>query len=438
MSLQTRIIGMMAILLAACLVVGAVLLSLHARKIAAAEVETAFRGSVLSVTDTLRSNVQHTITLRKVVRSFQGQRHVRAALINENDKIIVQSQTAVLSDPAPDWFARLVAPPPLTTTIPIALKGYPCLIRLTSDPRNEVAEIWASAQDAFTVMLLFCGTTMVLVFVMTAAAGRFFARFRAGLMTIAAGDYSAHVDGVGPAELRELAQGFNHMAARLTDLQHRNSQLDVQLQTMQEDERAGIARDLHDEVGPQLFALQVDAKAISKLGTPEAERLGFAVRDTVARIQQQVSAILCQLRPLSQLEFGLEQAIGDLVTFWSRRHPGIQFESTIDLPVKLERTLEEVAYRVVQESVSNAVRHGRPSHIAIAVTSQDRNLLVLVSDDGGGTKAGSTELSLGHSGIAGMGERVRGANGSFRIEDTDGEGVLVRVMLPLSKEREPA
>lgn len=438
MSFQTRIIGMMAILLVVCLMVGAVLLSLHARKIAAAEVGTAFRGSVLSVSDTLRSNVLHTITLRNVVHSFQGQRHVRAALINENGEVIVQSQTALPSDLAPDWFVRLVAPPRLTTTIPIALKGYPCLIRLTSDPRNEVAEIWASAQDAFTVMLLFCGATMVLVFVVTGAASRFFARFRAGLMAVAAGDYSAHVDGGGPAELRELAQGFNHMAARLMDLQRRNSQLDVQLQTMQEDERKGIARDLHDEVGPQLFALQVDAKAISKLGTPEAERLGFAVRDTVARIQQQVSSILRQLRPLTQLEFGLEQAIGALVTFWSRRHPGIRFESKIDLPVTLERTLEEVAYRVVQESISNAVRHGQPSYIAIAVTCQDRSLIVMVSDDGGGAKAGSTEHGLGHSGIAGMEERVRGVNGSFRIEGANGDGVLVRAILPLSKERELA
>lgn len=438
LSLQTRIIAMMAVVLATCMLAGGVLLSLHARELAAAEVETAFHGSVLSVTDTLRSNVQHTITLRQVVRSFQGQRHVRAALVNEDGKIIVQSDPAPVANPAPGWFVSLVAPPSMTTTIPFALKGYPCLVRLTSDPRNKVAEIWASARDAFAIMLLLCAMTMIVVSLATAAASRFFARFRAGLMAIAAGDYSARIAGAGPLEFWELARGFNDMAVQLSELQRRNKQLGAQLQTTQADERAELARDLHDEIGPHLFALQVDAKAISKLGAPEAEQLGFAVRDTVSRIQQEVSAILRRLRPLTQLEFGLEQAITDLVAFWTRRHPGISFEARIDPIGGMDRTIEETAYRVVQESLSNAVRHGQPSRIDIAVGVEDQNLIVAVSDNGRGAPSGSTETSLGRAGIAGMEHRVKDANGTLHIDIVNGQGVMVRAVLPLLRSYEAA
>ena len=95
------------------------------------------------------------------------------------------------------------------------------------------------------------------------------------------------------------------------------------LQSAQEEERAEIARDLHDEVGPYLFALQVDAKAIAKIDTPEAARLGASVREAVMHIQQHVRDILRQLRPVTQLEFGLEAAVARprrlLVAAQSRR-----------------------------------------------------------------------------------------------------------------------
>src|SRR6185503_9446641 len=106
------------------------------------EVRTAFSGATQSVRDTLRSDVEHTVTLREVVANFQGQRHVRAALVNETGKVIVQSEIAHLADRAPAWFERMMAPQSLTARIPIALPGYPCVVVLTSDPRSEIAEIW--------------------------------------------------------------------------------------------------------------------------------------------------------------------------------------------------------------------------------------------------------------------------------------------------------
>ncbi len=377
MSLQFRVLGSIVALLFLALAAGAVLLFVHAHSVVDLEVRTAFAGSVQSVRDTLRSDVEHTVTLRQVVASFHGQRHVKTELVNEKGKVIVQSRLGHVADPAPDWFYRLMAPPPLVARVPLALPKFPCVLVVMSDPGNEIAEVWSHARDAFLIMLLFCVTTLAVVSLALASALRFFRKLQAGLLSISAGDYDTRLPVQGPPEFARLLDGFNHMAAQLSAFSRSNRQLYQQLQSVQEEERAEIARDLHDEVGPYLFTIQVDAAAVRKLEAPEAERLGNAVREAVIHIQEHVKNILRQLRPVPQLEFGLEPAIRDLTAFWARRRPDVRFEQTILLHGKLPRRYEEATYRIVQESLSNAIRHGRPSVIRIDIRSHPEELAVM-------------------------------------------------------------
>lgn len=439
MSLKFRILGSIAALLILSLCAGAVLLSVHAHTLVDLEIRAAFNGAAQSVRDTLRSDVEHTVTLREVVSSFQGQRHVRAALVNEKGKVIVQSQIGTLADPAPAWFVRLMAPQTLTTSIPIPLPEYPCLVVLTSDPSSEMAEVWGHVRDAFLIMLLFCASTMAVVSLAVGAALRFLGRFQAGLQAISDGRYDTHLDVKGPPEFARLARGFNHMASQLADFLRANRQLYAQLQRAQEEERTEVARDLHDEVGPYLFALQVDAKAIGKINTPEARQLGASVREAVVHIQRHVRDILRQLRPVTQLEFGLEAAIGDLTAFWTRRNPQLRFELDIRLATAPSRRQEETIYRIVQESISNAVRHARPDVIRIEIRSDAEKLAVMVEDNGGGIRAGTGDnTSLGQAGIAGMRERVLALKGKLDIANVEGHGVRLFAVLPLEREHEAA
>lgn len=439
MSLKFRVLGSIVALLVLSLLAGAILLSFHARTLVDLEVHTAFDGAQQSVRDTLRSDVEHTVTLREVVSSFQGQRHVRAALVNEAGKVIVQSEIGLLADPAPAWFARIIAPQALTARIPVALPGYPCELVLTSDPHSEIAEVWGHVRDAFLIMLLFCASTMAIVSLAVGAGLRFLGRFQAGLQAISGSRYDTRLEANGPPEFVRLAQGFNHMASQLSHFSHTNRQLYAQLQSAQEEERGEIARDLHDEVGPYLFALQVDAKAITQMGTPEATRLGTSVREAVMHIQQHVRDILRQLRPVTQLEFGLEAAVADLAAFWSRRNPQIRFELDILLPVPPGHRQEEAAYRIVQESISNAVRHGRPDLIRVLVRSDAERLTLTVEDNGGGINKGAEEnVSLGQAGIAGMRERVLALKGELDIVSVQDRGVRLSATLPLARTLEPA
>jgi two-component system sensor histidine kinase UhpB len=435
MSLQLRLIGTVTLLLLLSLAAGVGLLSMHAKSMVELEVRTAFDGARHSVSNTLRSDVEHTVTLRQVVASFEGQRHVRAALVNEAGKTIVQSRVGHFDDPAPVWFQKLMAPAPLSARIPIALPKYPCMVVLTSDPSNEIAGIWSHVRDAFVTMALFCLATLAAMSLAITGALRFFRRVQAGLLAIAHGSYDTRLPANGVPEFASLASGFNHMADQLSALSKSNRQLYAQLQNVQEEERAGIARDLHDEVGAYLFAIQVDAKAVGRIDAPEAGRLSNAIRESVAHIQNQVKNILRQLKPVSQLEFGLESAIRDLIAFWARRHPGIAFEQKIALPALADRRHEEAAYRIVQEALSNAIRHGTPKTIRIEIQVRDGELTIGVQDDGGGIKLGpDAKTSPGHAGLAGMRERIQALNGRFVVHQTNG-GVRVVGVLPIAPER---
>ena len=435
MSLQLRLIGTVTALLLLALAAGAGLLSIHARSVIELEVRTAFDGARHSVSNTLKSDVEHTVTLRQVVASFEGQRHVRAALVNEAGKTIVRSSTGHYDDAAPAWFQRLMAPEPLSARIPIALPKYPCTVVLTSDPSNEIAGVWSHVRDAFVIMALFCLATLAVVSLAITYALRFFRRFQAGLLDIAGGSYETRMPASTVPEFAALAGGFNHMADQLSTLSKSNRQLYAQLQNVQEEERAGIARDLHDEVGAYLFAIQVDAKAVGRIDAPESARLSNAIRESVTHIQNHVKNILRQLKPVSQLEFGLDSAIRDLVAFWARRHPDIAFEQKIALPALADRRYEEAAYRIVQEALSNAIRHGAPRTILIEIEADENELTIAVADDGGGIKLGpDAETGTGHAGLAGMRERIQALNGRFVVHQSGG-GVRVVGVLPLAQER---
>ena len=432
MSLKLRLIASIAASLMLALLLGGVALTLSARAAVKDEVATAFQGARDQVRATLAGDVQHTVTMRQVIADFDGQRHVRAVLLNEKNNVIVASNLAPTRQKAPGWFAALIAPPPLAARIPIPLAGYPCILVLNSDAANEIGEVWQLARDAFAAMALFSACTLLFVWLIIGRSLRFFRHFQSGLATISDRDYETRLTCGGPPEFAALAEGFNHMAARLSSYRKSTGRLEQQILTLQEEERAEIARDLHDEVGPYLFAIQVDADAMAKAGDGKARERAGAIREAALHIQRHLKHILRQLRPVSGLDFGLETAIDDLIAFWKRRHPEINFERSIGPSLSLDRRGEETAYRVVQESVSNAVRHGRPGSVRIRLEDGKDGVTLSVEDDGGGF---APEASHGGLGLKGMAERVRALNGQFRIEQR-GDGVRVSALLPRAGARE--
>jgi two-component system sensor histidine kinase UhpB len=253
------------------------------------------------------------------------------------------------------------------------------------------------------------------------------------LVRVGSGDYGAHVAETGPKELATIYREFNRMAGRLAEAEKQNQRLNEQLSTVQDEERSEIARDLHDDVGPFLFAVDVDAQTIPALldrdDKDAVTERAHSIRQSVSHMQTHLRSILSRLRPALLLDLGLSHAVDHLVAFWRARRPKITFRAAI-AQESFGAAIDEVAFRIIQEGLANALRHANPKTIDIAAHQVRPGVLhIRVSDDGSGIGAASAE----GFGLTGMRERIAALGGRCTISASDARsGVTITAELPLS------
>jgi two-component system sensor histidine kinase UhpB len=432
MSLRIRLVLWLGCSLALTLGLGCALAGWHAVASVRAEMQAALATGQQTVANDIEEigvSPDAARELRHLVATFDGNRHVRATWIDGRGTAIATSVLQLPARPIPAWFRRAIGPDLAPVVVPVS-SGT---ISLVADPTNEVGEVWGQANDAVRTLALFFVLSVLLIYWAVGQALAPLQRLSAAFGRIGAGDYAARLNPAGPPELARLATGFNRMAGHLDEMEAQNRLLQEQLLTLQEEERAELARDLHDEIGPLLFAAGIDAASIPALleaGRPvELAERADAIRDSVSHMQSQIRSILGRLRPLSFGAMGLADAIGNLVAFWHSRHPDIDF--VLDVPEDDDALTEgarATVCRVVQESLCNAMRHGGPNRIEISVTRQGDDVMVRVADDGAGP--GESGLIPGF-GLVGMRERVRAQAGSLAISARDGgRGLAVIARLP--------
>jgi two-component system, NarL family, sensor histidine kinase UhpB len=418
MSLRARIIMLVAASLLLSVLLGGFVAGYEARRALSAELAAAMRGAELTVDSSLEDLPQSdhpARDLRQLVATFDGNRHVSARLIQNDGRPERVSQTEAVDQPAPAWFVRLLGPPPrpIQVDLPPAATGYRA-ITLTPTAEIDVSVAWREFIEIVTVLMACAAIGLGLVFLVISAALRPLRTLAAQFARIGAGDYSGRVPERGPSELLGLQRGFNRMALELAATTERNRQLGDQLLTIQEEERADIARDLHDDIGPHLFAVNMDAQMIAQLsdaGRPDAIREQVrSIQAAVRHMQRQVREVLERLRPAPITELGLNAAIQDLVAFWTVRRPEIAFNLVLlEDESRIAAATKDVVYRVVQEAANNAVRHGDPAAIWIALEISEADVLrVSVTDNGAGRGASASGTGLG---LIGMRERVSALGG---------------------------
>jgi two-component system, NarL family, sensor histidine kinase UhpB len=381
----------------------------------------------------LDESVNPPHSLRVMVAGFDGDRHLRVSLIAPNNVALATSKLLMPSNHAPEWFHRVLATPALTARIGLPGRFAPLgTIVLEADPHNEVDETWNDAILSLTLLAAFSSLVLGMVYWTLGRALQPLDQMAAAFARIGRGDYRPRIADSGPLELARVCRGFNQMASRLADMHRRNRRLGAQLTVVQEEERAELARNLHDDIAPLLFAVSADVASIQKDDVARSSvKIGSrleAIREAIVQMQQQVRGILGLLRPHVVTELGLIHAVDNLVAFWQKRYPSIDLETRLASDSFGDR-LDETVYRVVQEALSNAMRHGEPTLIKIAAKREaDGHVAVEVTDDGGGLRDLRDD---GGFGLVGMQERVRSVGGTLTVKNrVDGRGVIVSARLP--------
>ena len=376
------------------------------------------------------------------LQSLKHMRHVKIEYFDANNKLTDSNRDDENLNfvEAPKWFEGIisaVSPQWSQKSRAVELDGKVLgRIEITPDPRYEYAEIWKQMKDAFILILIYFLLVNLLISFVVNYALRPTTIIHNALQRLGEGDLKARLPAFETHELKNIGEKFNEMAEKLEDSIQRNHELSRQLITVQEAERKSIARDLHDEFGQSLTAIQADSQAaltVARKKCPEAVTSIEAISDISKHLMKVVSGLLHRLRPQILDELGLEVAIEDLVEQWRARFPKVQFDLRMveHAAEGLSEAFTVAIYRMVQECLTNVSRHSAASQVLIEVYSKQdargqRKLQVSIQDNGRGF---DVKKATGF-GIAGMRERFEGLNGELIILSS-GKGTVVTALVPL-------
>lgn len=370
-------------------------------------------------------------------------------LYDEEGKKLYESppSTYKIGREAPQWYARMVASP-LDPKVIILSSGR---ITLQADPSRATLDGWDDLRPMLWMVLTGFVLANALVYALIGQATRPLRLVVSGLRQMEQGAYNTRLPELSGREGQQISHAFNAMAqsvqggalARLQAQEARqalaeNRELTQLIQARIEQERGAIARELHDELGQQVTAIKSVGLAIARKSEghdAQIEQSARMVMECADQIYDGVHRLISQLRPLALDRFGLRDALQDLLGDWRVRYPDAGLSLTLNgLPDGLEEDLATATYRIVQEAVTNSLRHARASRIGIHVEALADSLVLEVVDNGIGQI--DQFHTPGHFGVPGMRERAQALGGSFNLAQIKPSGVRVRVVLPLNRKPE--
>jgi two-component system sensor histidine kinase UhpB len=381
---------------------------------------------------------------------IQALRHVRVTLLDPEGRDVRFGQGRLRRDrhDAPAWFAALIAPPIRRAELPIVVNGGRIgTARIATEPLDEIDEIWG-----YTVSLSFASLclNLGLLAALYVALSRVLApldRVAEGLTQLEHRDYAVRLDPPASRELAIITERFNSLAGALEEAWAANDRLTRKLLTAQDDERRRTALELHDEFGPCLFALEANAASVARIAEadapPDRARLTARAGDIAAivgQVQTLNRDLLNRLRPHGLGQVPLAECLDLLIRDFTRRHPETAFVGDFhELGRGYGDLVDLTVFRCIQESMTNAVRHGRAPQVRAEArerpaqdgVSRTTHLEIVVRDTGVGL-ASSHGVGLG---LSGMRERVGALGGTFLL-DNAAPGTVVRISIPLDPGRD--
>ncbi len=382
-----------------------------------------------------------------VRQSLKQLGHVRSTditLRDSNGRVVYQSPPSPykVGLNAPRWYSALVAPAPTHYQLPLAGS----VLDIKANPSRAVLDGWDDTVHLLQLGLIVMVLGNLLVFWLVRRTTQPLREIVHGLEDMQGGIYRTRLPEFKSAEARAIAQAFNRTAQVVGDsLDARREVAEAKLRLEQsrdlaavvqdriEDERRQIARELHDETGQSITAIKSIALSLTRRTTgcdDEAREAAQLIVDTASKLYAAMHDLIPRLRPpaLDNLELG--EAIEDRIDAWRREQPRVEFELKLDtLTPSLGESYALVAYRIVQEAVTNVLRHAQARRIEIELGSDAHALHIEVRDDGRGLAPDWQRP--GCYGVRGMRERARALGGNVALENIATGGVRMYATLPL-------
>ena len=394
---------------------------------------------------------ERSFRLEQLPIHLSNQRHVRFLVTTPQGESAWMSPPAdggagaAGDDAAPAWFAALVGVGDLARSVPVVAQGQRvATVTIIGEAGDEIAEVWQDVSDLALVALGVNVAVLVLLHVALTRLLKPLNGLAAGLRELERGHFRHRMERPPTRELADIVDRFNALAQSLCGARADNARLSRRLVAVQDDERRQLAAELHDELGPCLFNLKVNASSLSRLADALPADAGGPIRERTAtlidigeRIQMVNRRVLKAVRPMALGHVPLAEALAGLVAEFERHSPACRFHLDAGaLAGSYGDSVDLTVYRCVQEGLTNAVRHAAPRSVAVAAGADPAGdgttaagLRLTVEDDGRGI-APDTRAGLG---LTAMTERVTALGGTVALTRRPAGGTRLAITIPLDE-----
>lgn len=362
------------------------------------------------------------------------------------------------TDRPPNWFVNLVQDtyPQIESPL-ITADGKQLMLIIQANPLDEITEAWHESIAFFGLLLSLTSLTFVAVNLVFNKSIKTIAEIVNVLKTIEVGNYQQRLPAFSIQEYDQIAKAINHMTDELNAAQQKNRTLTLHSLSIQEEERQRLSQELHDELGQSLTAIKVMAVTAARKPS-EVKPTTDAIVNICDHLINVVRNMMRQLHPLVLTELGLKATVEDLLNQWRSRNPALKitFDCT-DVVDDIAHQYTIQIFRVIQECLTNIVRHAQATEAHIAIVMEDNihdvnnfphtfkrrresddvlntitmsQLLVLdITDNGRGCLPAEMKTGFG---LLGMRERINSLGGELSIYAVSPQGLRINAYIPLS------
>lgn len=360
-----------------------------------------------------------------------------------------ENQSSNPEEMPPAWFIRWVKGdyPEIEHQLKTA-DGQLLTLIIQPRPLDEITEVWQESSAFFASISLMTLLTFLAVNLVFNKSLKAIGVIVDALRAIETGQYRQTLPTFSTLEFDSIAKAVNHMTGELEKTRQENRALTQHSLAIQEEERQRLSQELHDEFGQSLTAIKVMAVAsaqrladgarvdFGRLGTAKYNDTPGAITASIVEIcdhlMMVVRSMMQQLHPLVLTELGLKATLEEMVNHWSERNPNLDLAIACSEEVDdLDKQVTIQVFRVIQECLTNVVRHAQARHVNIDLNRlhPPRTMLQLkVQDDGRGCDLETLTRGFG---LLSIKERIKSLDGELSVQSAPGAGMTITAWIPV-------
>ncbi|MDX8127492.1 histidine kinase [Methylomonas sp. OY6] len=436
MSLRYQIICRILLSSVCILVLGGAIAVWQARQAVEKEVDASIHLALqlitLGITDTPVFQQSDDLSRFSALRQT---RHLSIQLQKPDGQLIHfagENQPTNPEEMPPSWFIRLVKGDYPKVEHQLNMQdGKLLTLIIQAQPLDEITEVWQESVAFFASISLLTMLTFLAVNLVFNKSLQSIAVIVDALRLIETGQYRQQLPPFSTQEFDDIAKAINHMTVELEKTRQENRALTQHSLAIQEEERQRLSQELHDEFGQSLTAIKVMAVTAAHRKA-DAAKITATIAGICDHLMTVVRSMMQQLHPLVLTELGLKATLEEMVNHWSERNADLRLTIRCSDAVDgLDKNLTIQVFRVIQECLTNVVRHAQAHSVTIDLDKLDLPqacLQLKVQDDGRGCDLQTTSQGFG---LLGIKERIKSLDGELQVLSRPGSGMLVNARIPL-------